>query len=49
MNQIRRLCGRVVWIENGKVRQDRRTTEVLAAYDVGGTSQYALSVFVVID
>src|SRR5215813_12547889 len=33
MNQIRRLCHRVVWIDEGKVRQNGPTAEVTSAYE----------------
>src|SRR5208283_3275135 len=33
MNQIRRLCHRVAWIDAGSVRQDGSAHEVLAAYE----------------
>src|SRR6267143_3584262 len=33
LNQIRRLCQRVVWIDDGKVRKDGVGHEVLAAYE----------------
>jgi len=33
LNQIRRLCHRVVWIDDGSVRQDGPTHEVVAAYE----------------
>jgi len=33
MNQIRRLCERAVWVDNGTVRRDGGTSEVLAAYE----------------
>src|SRR5262249_31547871 len=33
MNQIRRLCDRAVWIDNGTVRRDGNSGEVLAAYE----------------
>ena len=33
MNQIRRLCERAVWVDNGTVRRDGATSEVLAAYE----------------
>jgi lipopolysaccharide transport system ATP-binding protein len=33
MNQIRRLCPRVVWIDDGSVRQDGTVHNVLAAYE----------------
>ena len=33
LNQIRRLCQRVVWMDGGQVRKDGATHEVLAAYE----------------
>jgi lipopolysaccharide transport system ATP-binding protein len=33
LNQIRRLCHRVVWIDDGQVRKDGNTHEVLSAYE----------------
>src|SRR5437867_4291305 len=33
LNQIRRLCQRVVWIDDGRVRQDGPTHEVVSAYE----------------
>ncbi|HKM83050.1 MAG TPA: ABC transporter ATP-binding protein [Candidatus Acidoferrum sp.] len=33
LNQIRRLCQRVVWIDAGSVRQDGPTHEVVSAYE----------------
>lgn len=33
MNQIRRLCERAIWIDNGSVRMDGATGKVLAAYE----------------
>jgi len=33
LNQIRRLCHRVVWIDDGSVRQDGPTHEVASAYE----------------
>jgi lipopolysaccharide transport system ATP-binding protein len=33
MNQIRRLCHRVAWIDAGSIRQDGPAHEVLAAYE----------------
>jgi ABC-type polysaccharide/polyol phosphate transport system ATPase subunit len=33
LNQIRRLCHRVVWIDGGSVRQDGPTHEVVSAYE----------------
>src|SRR5271163_4036806 len=33
MNQIRRLCHRVLWVDEGTVRQNGNAHEVLAAYE----------------
>src|SRR5437762_10147558 len=33
LNQIRRLCQRVLWIDDGRVRQDGPTHEVVCAYE----------------
>jgi lipopolysaccharide transport system ATP-binding protein len=33
LNQIRRLCLRVVWIDGGEIRQDGPTHEVVSAYE----------------
>jgi len=33
LNQIRRLCQRVVWIDDGQVRRDGPTHEVVSAYE----------------
>src|SRR5213082_132921 len=33
LNQIRRLCQRVLWIDDGRVRQDGPTHEVVSAYE----------------
>ena len=33
LNQIRRLCQRVIWIDDGHVRRDGPTHEVVAAYE----------------
>jgi homopolymeric O-antigen transport system ATP-binding protein len=33
LNQIRRLCHRVVWIDGGEIRQDGPTHEVVSAYE----------------
>ena len=33
LNQIRRLCHRVVWIDDGQIRQDGNTHEVVSAYE----------------
>jgi lipopolysaccharide transport system ATP-binding protein len=42
LNQIRRLCHRVVWIDAGQVRQNGNTHEVVSAYESamarGGTN-----------
>jgi ABC-type polysaccharide/polyol phosphate transport system ATPase subunit len=33
LNQIRRLCHRVVWIDDGSIRQDGSTHEVVSGYE----------------
>src|SRR5689334_18533566 len=33
LNQIRRLCHRVLWIDDGRIRQDGPTHEVVSAYE----------------
>jgi lipopolysaccharide transport system ATP-binding protein len=33
MNQIRRLCQRVVWVDDGAIRQDGQAHEVVSAYE----------------
>jgi lipopolysaccharide transport system ATP-binding protein len=33
MNQMRRLCHRVVWVDGGRVRMDGATHEVVSAYE----------------
>jgi lipopolysaccharide transport system ATP-binding protein len=33
MNQIRRLCSKVVWLDNGQIRMMGPTTEVTSAYE----------------
>jgi lipopolysaccharide transport system ATP-binding protein len=33
LNQIRRLCHRVAWIDDGQIRQDGATHEVVSAYE----------------
>lgn len=38
LNQIRRLCGRTVWIDSGEVRQIGPTVEVVSAYETTMTS-----------
>lgn len=43
MNQIRRLCERVIWIDHGAVRADGRTVEVINAYEMAMASGDASS------
>ena len=38
LNQIRRLCDRTVWVDNGSVRQTGLTAEVVSAYETAMTS-----------
>ncbi len=38
MNQMRRLCHRVVWIDAGSIRRDGPTHEVVSAYESGTTA-----------
>lgn len=33
MNQIRRLCRRVIWMDDGRMRMDAAASDVLAAYE----------------
>lgn len=33
MNQIRRLCSRVLWIDGGRLRMDGRTPEIVSSYE----------------
>ncbi len=33
LNQIRRLCHRVVWVDDGQIRQNGNTHEVVSAYE----------------
>lgn len=33
MNQIRRLCQRVIWVDDGQIRQEGTARDVLAAYE----------------
>jgi len=33
MNQMRRLCNRVVWVDGGRVRQDGETQRVISEYE----------------
>jgi homopolymeric O-antigen transport system ATP-binding protein len=37
MNQIRRLCERVLWIDAGQIRRQGPTAEVSAAYEAAGS------------
>lgn len=39
MNQIRRLCERVMWIDNGRVRECGSTGEVVSAYETAVVSR----------
>src|SRR5271168_2799450 len=39
MNQIRRLCERVLWIDGGEIRRQGPTAEVSAAYEAAGSGQ----------
>jgi lipopolysaccharide transport system ATP-binding protein len=38
MNQIRRLCQRVMWVDNGQIREIGPTAEVTSAYEASSTS-----------
>ena len=38
LNQIRRLCDRVVWLDGGALRQNGPTAEVVSAYETDMTS-----------
>jgi lipopolysaccharide transport system ATP-binding protein len=38
LNQIRRLCNRVVWLDGGALRQTGSTAEVVSAYEVDMSS-----------
>jgi homopolymeric O-antigen transport system ATP-binding protein len=38
LNQIRRLCQRVVWVDDGEIRRNGNTHEVVSAYEVAMTS-----------
>ena len=39
MNQIRRLCSRVIWLHDGSVRESGSVEQVLASYEVAMTSR----------
>ena len=39
MNQIRRLCERVLWIDGGEIRRQGPTAEVSAAYEAAGSGR----------
>ena len=41
MNQIRRLCEKVIWMEGGTIRQVGPTNEVVGAYESGMTGELA--------
>ena len=43
LNQIRRLCHRVVWIDGGQVRMDGQTQQIVAAYESAMTSSERIS------
>jgi lipopolysaccharide transport system ATP-binding protein len=38
MNQIRRLCRRCLWLQDGRVRMDGPTAEVIGAYETSGAT-----------
>jgi lipopolysaccharide transport system ATP-binding protein len=38
LNQIRRLCHRVIWIDGGSIRQEGNTAEVVSAYELAMSS-----------
>jgi lipopolysaccharide transport system ATP-binding protein len=38
LNQIRRLCGRVLWLDSGQLRQMGATADVVTAYEADATS-----------
>src|ERR1700676_789428 len=39
MNQVRRLCGRTMWIDDGKVREYGPTAQVVSAYEAAVLSR----------
>jgi lipopolysaccharide transport system ATP-binding protein len=39
MNQIRRLCERVIWLDAGQIRQEGATAPVLGAYEIAMSSE----------
>jgi ABC-type polysaccharide/polyol phosphate transport system ATPase subunit len=41
MNQIRRLCEKVIWIDGGTIRQAGTTTEVVGSYEAAMSSTVA--------
>jgi hypothetical protein len=43
LNQIRRLCHRVVWLDDGVIRRTGATTEVVGAYEAAMSSQDRIS------
>ena len=34
MNQVRRLCGRTIWMDGGRIKRDGLTAEVAADYEM---------------
>ena len=42
LNQIRRLCQRVIWVDDGGVRQNGTTVEVVSAYEMAMSSDNRL-------
>lgn len=43
LNQIRRLCQRVIWIDDGAIRQSGNTQEVIGAYESAMSSDERLA------
>lgn len=39
MNQLRRLCGRAIWLEGGQLKKSGATAEVIGAYERAMTSR----------
>ena len=44
MNQVRRLCERVLWIEAGELQHVGPTAELTARYEAAGSGQYDSSI-----
>jgi len=38
LNQIRRLCGRVIWVDGGEIRQNGNAAEVVSSYETAMSS-----------